>query len=101
MKLFVNPINGVPTHESMAFELLLKSGLNLNSTIEKKEGFYLINENELVLVLEEATEDIFSEIATHSPKRVIALDTAFKDNEVLKTNTALQMNNAGVDFKTV
>ncbi len=101
MKLFVNPINGEPTNESMAFELLLKSGLNLNSSIEEKEGFYLINENELALVLEEINESVFSAIATHSPKRVIALDTAFKDNDQLKTNAALQLKDAGIDFKTI
>ncbi len=101
MKLFVNPINGEPTNESMAFELLLKSGLNLNSSIAEKEGFYLINENELALVLEETNESVFSAIATHSPKRVIALDTAFKDNDQLKTNAALQLKDAGIDFKTI
>ncbi len=101
MKLFVNPINGEPTNESMAFELLLKSGLNLNSPIAEKEGFYLINENELALVLEETNESVFSAIATHSPKRVIALDTAFKDNDQLKTNAALQLKDAGIDFKTI
>ena len=101
MKLFINPINGEPTNESMAFELLLKSGLNLNSTIAEKEGFYLINENELALVLEETTEEVFSAISTHSLKRVIALDTAFKGNDQLKTNAALQLKDAGIDFKTL
>lgn len=101
MKLFINPINGEPTNESMAFELLLKSGLNLNSTIAEKEGFYLINENELALVLEETTEEVFSAISTHSLKRVIALDTAFKGNDQLKTNAALQLKDAGIDFKTI
>ena len=101
MKLFINPINGEPTNESMAFELLLKSGLDLNSTIAEKEGFYLINENELALVLEETKESVFSAISTHSPKRVIALDTAFKGNDQLKTNAALELKDAGIDFKTV
>lgn len=71
MKLFVNPINGEPTNESMAFELLLKSGLNLNSSIAEKEGFYLINENELALVLEETNESVFSAIATHKTSNSI------------------------------
>lgn len=101
MKLFINPINGEPPHESIAFELLLKSGLDLNSSIKEKEGFYLINENELALVLEETKEEVFSAIATHTPKRVIALDTAFKENDQLKTNAALELKDAGIDFKTV
>ena len=101
MKLFVNPINGEPTNESMAFELLLKSGLDLNSTIEEKGGFYLVNDNELALVLSETTESVFEAIAAHTPKRVIALDIAFKGNDQLKTNVALQLKDAGINFKTI
>ena len=101
IKMFVNPMNGKPTDEAMAFELLLKSGLDLNSKIEEKEGYYLINESELALVLSETTEDTFNKISAAKPSKVIALDTAFKDNDQLKTNVALQLKDSGVDFKTV
>ena len=101
MKMFVNPVNGEPTTESMIYELLLKSGLNLNSIIEKKEGFYLVNNNELVLVLDKASEKIFDAIVKHHPLKVIALDLVFENNDQLKTNTSLQMKDAGIDFKTI
>jgi adenine-specific DNA-methyltransferase len=35
------------------------------------------------------------------PKKVIALDRLFRGNDQLKTNTALQMKDAGVEFKTI
>ena len=52
MKLFVDPVAKNATTENMVYELLLKSGKDLNSTIEAKDGFYVINETELVLILE-------------------------------------------------
>src|SRR5690606_37220317 len=52
MKLFVDPVSESATIENMVYELLLKSGKDLNSTIEKKDGLYIVNDNELVLILE-------------------------------------------------
>jgi adenine-specific DNA-methyltransferase len=40
-------------------------------------------------------------VLTKQPKKVIALDRIFKGNDQLKTNTALQMKDAGVEFKTI
>lgn len=101
MKLFVNPVNGTPTPEAMTFELLLKAGLNLNSNIETRQGFYLIDEDQLAIILEKTSESVIDEIIAIKPKKVIALDAAFKDNDQLKTNTALQLKDADIDFKTI
>jgi len=35
------------------------------------------------------------------PKKVITLDILFANNDQLKTNTVLQMKDAGIDFKTI
>ena len=101
MKLFVDPISESATIENMVFELLLKSGKDLNSRIEKQDGFYNINNNELVLLLEDATQEIIDKIISSNPNKVIALDKLFKGNDQLKTNTVLQMKDAGIEFKTI
>ncbi|RCW31938.1 site-specific DNA-methyltransferase [Marinilabilia salmonicolor] len=101
MKLFVDPVSEKATTENMMYELLLKSGKDLNSEITHKEGFYCINNNEMVLMLEKATQDIVDAILKEKPQKVIALDRLFKGNDQLKTNTALQMKDAGVEFKTI
>jgi len=101
MKLFVDPVSESATIENMMYELLLKSGKDLNSHIEKKDSFYKINSNELVLLLEKATEEIVDTIITVKPIKVIALDKLFKGNDQLKTNTVLQMKDAGIEFKTI
>jgi adenine-specific DNA-methyltransferase len=101
MKLFVDPIAASATIENMVYELLLKSGKDLNSRIEKKDSFYKINDHELVLLLESATKEIMEAVIAEKPLKVIALDKLFKGNDQLKTNTVLQMRDAGVEFKTI
>lgn len=101
MKLFVDPVSESATIENMVYELLLKSGKDLNSPIEKKDSYYKINGNELILLLEKATHEIIDAVIAEKPIKVIALDKLFKGNDQLKTNTVLQMKDAGVEFKTI
>jgi adenine-specific DNA-methyltransferase len=101
MKLFVDPVSESATIENMVYELLLKSGKNINSKIEKKQNYFSINENELVLILEKASQEIIDEVIGSKPNKVIALDKLFKGNDQLKTNTVLQMKDASIEFKTI
>lgn len=101
MKLFVDPVSESSTIEDMVYELLLKSGKDLNSKIEKQDGFYAVNSGELVLMLEKANQQIIDNIIALNPQKVIALDKLFTGNDQLKTNTVLQMKDAGIEFKTI
>jgi len=101
MKLFVDPVSESATIENIVYELLLKSGKDLNSPIEKKDSFYKINNNELILLLEKATQVIIDKVIAEKPIKVVALDKLFKGNDQLKTNTVLQMRDAGIEFKTI
>jgi adenine-specific DNA-methyltransferase len=85
---------------------LLKSGKDLNSKISlpnPSEGgaYHIINDGELILILEVVNEQIIELVIAEKPLKVIALDKLFKDNDQLKTNTVLQMRDAGIEFKTV
>ncbi|MDD4438717.1 MAG: site-specific DNA-methyltransferase [Tissierellia bacterium] len=101
LKLFIDPVAKSAVIENMAYELLLKSGKDLNSTIENNGGYYLANGNELAFILEKVDEQIITDVLDKYPKKVIALDRIFNGNDQLKTNTALQMKDAGVEFKTI
>lgn len=101
MKLFVDPVAEHATIENMVYELLLKSGKDLNSTIEKNDGYFLINGNEMALILEKVSQEIITEVMSEYPKKVIALDKLFKGNDQLKTNAVLQMKDAEIEFKTI
>ncbi|MBN2164984.1 MAG: hypothetical protein JW717_01770 [Marinilabiliaceae bacterium] len=101
MKLFVDPVSEKATIENMVYELLLKSGKDINSYIKHKNEYFCINTNEMVLMLEKATQEIVTAVLNEKPQKVIALDRLFKGNDQLKTNTALQMKDAGIEFKTI
>lgn len=101
MKLFVDPVSENATIDNMVYELLLKSGKDLNSEVEYKNEYTRIYNNELILMLEKATQDIVDDILKEKPQKVIALDRLFTGNDQLKTNTALQMKDAGIEFKTI
>ncbi len=73
-----------------------------SSATPPKEGNYIvINDNELIFMLEKATQKIVDAVIKERPQKVIALDKLFKDNDQLKTNTSLQMRDAGIEFKTI
>jgi len=108
MKLFVDPVSENATTENMVYELLLKSGKDLNSKLEHKDlpdgkagNYYCVNDNELIFMLEKATQEIVDSVIKEKPQKVIALDRLFKDNDQLKTNTSLQMKDAEIEFKTI
>lgn len=101
MKLFVNPVSETATAENMVYELLLKSGKDINSKVEHKDSYYCVNNNELVLMLENINQEIIDAVLKANPQKVIALDNLFAGNDQLKTNTVLQMRDAGIEFKSI
>lgn len=101
MKLFVDPVSETATIENIVYELLLKSGKDLNSSIEYSDGYYLIGRNEMALILEKVDQTIVKKVMNAYPKKVIVLDKLFEGNDQLKTNTVLQMKDAGIEFKTI
>jgi len=101
MKLFVDPVSETATTENMVYELLLKSGKDLNSILRLRSGYYVVNEEELILMLEKATQEIVNKVIAEKPQKVVALDRLFKGNDQLKTNTSLQMKDAEIEFKTI
>jgi adenine-specific DNA-methyltransferase len=101
MQLFIDPVAENVTIENMVYEFLLKSGKDLNSKIEKRNDYFVINNSEMIMLLESVSQTIIEQVIAQKPMKVIALDKLFKDNDQLKTNTVLQMRDAGIEFKTV
>lgn len=98
---FINPVAENATIDNMMYELLLKNGKSLNSAIEHSDNIYNIDSGELVLLLESADQETIDHVLTLHPQKVIALDNLFSGNDQLKTNTALQLRDAGIEFKTI
>lgn len=93
--------------EAILYELLLKSGFELTTTIEKLslggKAVFSIAEGELLICLDKKlTPEIIKAMAERKPTRVICLDEGFQDNDQLKTNAVQIMKSKGVlNFRTV
>jgi adenine-specific DNA-methyltransferase len=98
---FVNPIKDQYAETDMLYELLVKAGYLLTDKIEKKDHYYAINEGEMIIALKEMNKDVVEAMLAAKPKKVLTLDNLFAGNDQLKTNTVLQMRDAGIDFKTI
>ena len=97
----LEPLDEHAKTEDVLYELLLKSGIPLAAKIEDKAGYCLANDNEIALMLEKVDESIIKKVIAENPNKVITLDRLFNNNDQLKTNTALQMKDAEVEFKVV
>lgn len=90
------------TKEAMMYELILKSGNELNVAIEEKEAggekYFRVNDGSLVICLaDKLSKELFTGILVEKPKKIIVLDKSFGNNDQLKTNLLLQAEGAGVD----
>lgn len=120
MEAFADPIKPTSEEENMAWEILIKSGYELTTPLERIEIAdvlgYSIAEGEVILALEKITQKAIDAIVSRvadptskKPRRVICLDSLFArqtdrgqaGNDQLKTNTVLQMKDAGIEFKTI
>jgi adenine-specific DNA-methyltransferase len=117
MNAFVDPVRIRSEADDMAWEILLKSGYELTTPMAKIEVdsvlVYSIADGELVLILESVKQEAIDGIIgkksasvqgqtpADRPKRVICLDRLFTGDDQLKTNTVLQMKDAGVEFRTI
>jgi adenine-specific DNA-methyltransferase len=101
LQLHLDSIKKDAGEEYMLYELLLKSGRDLNSKIENTDNYYRINDSEMVVALSKIDEKIVDSILEVKPQIFITLDKLFENNDQLKTNTLLQMKDAGIEFKVV
>ncbi|MGP8320668.1 MAG: site-specific DNA-methyltransferase, partial [Methanosarcinaceae archaeon] len=101
LTLHIDPVDEDATVENILYELILKSGVLLTARIEEKGGYYLVNGGEIALMLERVNESFIKKVIAENPNKVITLDRFFSNDDQLKTNSALQMKDAGIEFKAV
>lgn len=101
LDVFTNPVKKESIASNMLFELMLKAGYLITDTVVEKKNYYSVKDGELIIALEKIDQKIIDTIIAAQPKKVIALDNLFTGNDQLKTNTVLQMKDAGIDLKTI
>ncbi|MBU0661467.1 site-specific DNA-methyltransferase [Patescibacteria group bacterium] len=106
MDFFVDNVKEDSTQENILYELVLKSGLDLNVSVEKKDvgntSYFSINNGKLAICLENGVnKNLIDAILAGKPEKFICLDEAFGALDQLKKNTFLQMASAKIDFKVI
>jgi adenine-specific DNA-methyltransferase len=107
LALHVDHLVAGRTQEDVLYELLLKSGFQLDTKIERitlaEKTVFSIGEGTMLICLEEElTPEVIKAMAEKKPQRVVCLDAGFANNDQLKTNAVQTMKARGVvKFQTV
>jgi adenine-specific DNA-methyltransferase len=107
MKMFVDNTTKGAKPDDMLFEIILKnSRFDLNVKVEKQsfdgvDYYRLADGVEIVCLSSKITKKFIDKVLSQKPEKLTCLDIAFKDNDQLKTNTALQMEAAKIEFKVI
>ena len=103
LEIHTTPLLEGAKTENILYELLLKSGFSLTAKIADQGGWFMVCDEEttLALVLERINATIIKTIIEANPQKLITLDHLFHNNDQLKTNTALQMEDAGITFEVI
>jgi adenine-specific DNA-methyltransferase len=107
LELHIDHIRGGRTRPDLLVEILLKSGFELSTAVERLDvagtPVYSVAGGALLVCLElELTLDLIRAIALLKPERVVCLDEGFAGNDQLKANAVQIFKTQGVTtFRTV
>ncbi len=107
LELHVDHILDGRTADDLLFEILLKSGFTLTTSVETLtlagKSVYSVADGALFICLErELTLELIRAMAEKKPERVVCLDEGFSGNDQLKANAVQIFKTKGVtSFKTV
>ena len=91
--------------ENLLYELMLRLGLKLTCKVLHSDGVYRVEDEDTgrlsVFLLERVDQSLIDAVLAKTPAKVVALDRLFDGNDALKSNTVLQMKDAGVVFECV
>jgi len=106
LRLYAEHVKSDRSKLDILYEILLKTGFPLTANMQEqkvgKSRIFNIEDGGLILCLEnEVSREILREIMKLKPRQVICLDSAFKGNDQLKTNTVLEMKSQDIVFHTI
>ena len=107
IEMHVDHLRAGRADDDLLYEILLKSGFPLTTTVEKVvldgKTFYSVTDGRLLLCLEKALSlELIKAMADRKPERVVCLDEGFAGNDQLKANAVQTFKTKGVtSFKTV
>jgi adenine-specific DNA-methyltransferase len=103
LTVFAESVLDGATDEDLLFEILLKSGVELSTEIERVDdaAVYVADAGRFAVCLEQPiTEELVDAIAARRPDRVVFLDRGF-ESDAAKANAAITLHKAGVEVRVV
>ncbi len=106
LELHIDHIREGRTSEDILYEILLKSGFPLTTSVGKTElegrAVYSVAGGGMLICLEkELTLEVIRAMADTKPQRVVCLDMGFAGNDQLKTNAVQIFKTKDIVFRTV
>ena len=107
LSMHIDHVREGRTPEDILYELLLKSGFPLTTSVETltlaEKQVYSVADGALLICLEEGLSlELIRAMAERQPERVVCLDAGFTNDDELKVNAVQTFKTAGVtSFKTV
>jgi len=91
--------------ENLLYELMLRMGLKLTCKVSFSDGVYCVEDEDTgglyAFLLERVDQGLIDAVLEKHPVKVAVLDRLFEGDDALKSNTVLQMKDAGVMFDCV
>ncbi|WP_127252356.1 site-specific DNA-methyltransferase [Neisseria meningitidis] len=97
-------LSGTPS-ENLLYELMLRLGLKLTCKVSLSDDVYFVEDEDTgglyAFLLKRVDQGLIDAVLEKNPVKVVVLDRLFDGDDALKSNTVLQMKDAGVMFECV
>ena len=105
MSLNIDAVLPDTSSENLLYESMLRLGLKLTCKVLHSDSMYQVEDEDTgkpcLFLLERVNQELIDAVLAKTPAKVVALDRLFDGNDALKSNTVLQMKDAGVVFECV
>ena len=104
LSLNIDSVLSETSSENLLYELMLRMGLKLTCKVSFSDDVYFVEDEDTgglyAFLLERVDQGLIDAVLEKHPVKVVVLDRLFND-DALKSNTVLQMKDAGVMFECV
>ena len=105
LSLNIDSVLSEMSSENLLYELMLRMGLKLTCKVSFSDDVYFVEDEDTgglyAFLLERVDQGLIEAVLAKHPVKVAALDRLFEGDDALKSNTVLQMKDAGVMFECV
>lgn len=103
--LNIDSVLSETSSENLLYELMLRMGLKLTCKVSFSDDVYFVEDEDTgglyAFLLERVDQGLIDAVLSKHPAKVATLDRLFEGDDALKSNTVLQMKDAGVMFECV